>query len=320
MTKSLITVLMPAYNAEKYISEAITSVLNQTFTDYELLIINDGSTDATQHIIESFTDTRIRLVNQTNQGVAAALNIGLLNAKSELIARFDADDICHPFRLEKQYNFLKENPDYVLVGTDAEFVDMNGEFVFGFDNLSNSDEEIRNLSYRVCPFCHPTVLYKKDVIISAGMYDIHAHNFEDHLLWRKVIQAGKVYRLKEKLIKYRINPESITIDEKWRTKRFNEIKYEVIRRGNITKTEGDELLDILKKQDIKKIKEGSYYSLLAKKYLWNNHQPQKARMYLRKAIRINPGRIDIYLIMGLSFLPAKVIRRIYKLKLNSIRS
>ena len=129
-TDPQITVLMPAYNAEKYIGEAIASVLNQTFTDFELLIINDGSTDTTKQIIDSFTDSRIRLINQTNQGIAAALNIGLLNAKADLIARFDADDICMPERLMIQYNFLSDHPDYIIVGADADFIDMNGNFVY----------------------------------------------------------------------------------------------------------------------------------------------------------------------------------------------
>src|ERR1700754_2088364 len=91
-----ITVLMPAYNAGKYIGEAIESVLEQTFTDFELLIVNDGSTDNTAAIIQSFTDPRIVLIQQPNLGVAAALNNGLKHARAEYIARFDADDICYP--------------------------------------------------------------------------------------------------------------------------------------------------------------------------------------------------------------------------------
>ena len=150
------------------------------------------------------------------------------------------------------------------------------------------------------------------------MYDVNAHNFEDHLLWRKVAQLGKVCNLSEKLIKYRLNPESVTIDDKWRTKRFHEIKYGAIRRGSITKGEGDELLHILKKQDTQKIKEGSYYSLLGKKYTWDNHQPKKARINLSKAIRIQPGRLDSYAIMVLSFFPKKFISWLHKKKFPKI--
>src|SRR5436190_24284433 len=100
-----ISVLMPAFNAGKYIGEAISSVLKQTFTDFELLVINDGSTDDTEKVICSFTDQRIKLINQTNKGIAAALNKGLAEAKAPLIARFDADDICLPQRLAVQHDF-----------------------------------------------------------------------------------------------------------------------------------------------------------------------------------------------------------------------
>lgn len=94
-----ITVLMPAYNAGKYIREAITSVLEQSFADFELLIVNDGSTDDTADIIDSFNDERIVVLSQENKGVAAALNNGLRHARAPYIARFDADDVCYPYRL-----------------------------------------------------------------------------------------------------------------------------------------------------------------------------------------------------------------------------
>ena len=127
MNEIKITVLMPAYNAAEYIAEAIESVLLQTFSDFELLIINDGSTDDTANIIRSFSDKRIVLIQQENQGVAAALNNGLLHARAEYIARFDADDICFPERLQIQVQFLDDNMDHVLTGCDAEYIAESGE-------------------------------------------------------------------------------------------------------------------------------------------------------------------------------------------------
>src|ERR1700749_3368895 len=100
ITDPKITVLLPAYNAEKYIAKAICSVLAQTFTDFELLIINDGSTDDTEKIIRSFDDSRIVVINQENKGVSAGLNVGLAHARAPYVARFDADDICMPNRLK----------------------------------------------------------------------------------------------------------------------------------------------------------------------------------------------------------------------------
>lgn len=314
-----ITILIPVYNAEKYIRGAITSVLNQGFTDFELLIINDGSTDTSRQIIESFNDPRIRLINQANQGIAAALNIGLLNAKADFVARFDADDICMPGRLSLQYQFLKDNADYVIVGSNADYIDMHEEFVFTGRMSAYSDEAIRQSIYSYCPMIHSTVMFRKQPVLDAGSYNIYAHAFEDHLLWLKLLRYGKARNLPETLIKVRLTPESISIDEKWRTKRFHEIKSGAIRNGNITEQDGEELLDILKQQNNRKIKEGSYYSLLGKKYLWDNHEPEKARANLKKAISIHPARLDSYALMTLSFFPKNFISWLYNKKAERIK-
>ena len=305
---------MPAYNAEKYIGEAITSVLDQTFTDFELLIINDGSTDATVKIIEHFTDPRIRLINQNNQGIAAALNIGLLNAKAGIIARFDADDICKPERLMIQYHFLNTHPDYVLTGSNAMYIDKDGTFVFTLDYPAYTDEGIRALPLEICAFSHVTVLYKKDAVIKAGMYDINAHTFEDHLLWHKIMEQGKVCNLRETLVKVRFNPESLTIDDRWRGRRFKKLKYEAIQRTAISREEGDELKKIICRQNKNSIKTGAYYSLLAKKYLFNNYDRGKARNHIKNLIKTYPLKLQGYILFALSCFPEYFLKLIYKIK------
>jgi glycosyltransferase involved in cell wall biosynthesis len=158
---------MPAYNVERYIGKAIDSILAQTFTDFELLIINDGSTDNTEMIIRSFDDDRIRLINQPNGGIAGALNMGLRNANATLIARFDADDICMPGRLIAQYDFMMKNPQYIIVGSDADYVDMNGDYVFTCSMPAHTNEEILKLELGKCPFIHSAVLFRRDFILQA---------------------------------------------------------------------------------------------------------------------------------------------------------
>ncbi|NNU34510.1 glycosyltransferase [Mucilaginibacter sp. S1162] len=259
-----ITVLMPAYNAAKYIAEAITSVLQQTYTDFELLIVNDGSTDETVAIIDSFKDDRIVLISQSNKGVAAALNTGLAHARAPYIARFDADDVCYPYRLEKQVRFLQDNPEYILVGSEAKYILENGEFLFDFHCIAYSHEQIIDKLYFYCPFVHPAVMYKKQAVIDAGGYPTHAHNFEDYLLWANLAGSGRLCNLTEPLIKYRLNSSSVTIDEKWRGRRFRELKREIVLRGFITAAEGNELLAIIKDRDVRKIKEGAYNALCGK--------------------------------------------------------
>jgi len=311
-----ISVVMPAYNAGKYIREAVNSVLNQTFSGFELIIINDGSTDNTQEVISSFTDPRIILINhEVNKGIASALNTGLLHAKSEYIARFDADDLCFPERLAIQFDFLQTHPDYILTGGDAEYISENGEHLFHFKCIGHTNEQISKKINNYCPFIHSSVMYRKDAVLRAGGYSLYAHNFEDYFLWVRLHRYGKFYNLRQQLIKVRFNPYSSTIDEKIRGRRFRKLKREIILRGVITKQEGDILYTIIKGQDVKKIKESAYYSLCGKKYLVNNHQPKKARASLSKAIRIHPLRLDNYGLYMLSYFPAPFISRVHKMLL-----
>jgi glycosyltransferase involved in cell wall biosynthesis len=311
MHNPAITVLMPAYNASKYIHEAISSVLAQSFTNFELLIVNDGSTDDTLAVIRSFNDARIHVINQANKGVAAALNNGLQHAQAPYIARFDADDICYLDRLQVQYDFITTHSDYSIIGSAADYVDVDGEYVFTHQPAAYSYAEIRQLSYKVCPFIHSGVFYKKDVVINAGGYSEHAYTFEDHFLWANTLKTEKACNLPQPLIKVRLNPESITIDEKWRTIRFRKIKYAALNSLNITEADGHKLSQIGKKQHSPRIKEGAYYALLGKKYLWNNYQPQKARKNLIRTLSISPLHIKNYLLLLLSFLPGKFLRGFY---------
>jgi glycosyltransferase involved in cell wall biosynthesis len=313
-----ITVLMPAYNAEKYIGEAILSVLMQTYTDFELVIVNDGSTDGTLNVINLFNDARIVVINQVNQGVAAALNTGLKYSKGQYIARFDADDICYPYRLEKQINFLKQNPEYILVGGDADYILENNDFLFHFECIAHEHEDIMQKLYFYCPFVHPTVMYKKESVCNAGGYPADAHNFEDYMLWTTIAKIGKLCNLSQPMIKYRLNPNSVTIDERWRGKRFRELKRNAVLSGSITKEEGDELLAIIKMQDVRHIKEGSYHALCGKKFLANNYQPRRAREHVKKAISIRPLRLDNYLLYTVSYLPERFIAWLHKLSPNRL--
>jgi|SRR5688572_26453099 len=308
MNEPKITVLMPVRDGEKYIAEAIRSVLDQTFTDFELLIINDGSTDGTVSIIHQFSDPRIRLIEQPGQGIAIALNKGLQEAKGHYIARFDADDICFPGRLQKQVSFLDNNPGYVLVGCDVEYISESGEHLFNFHCAGYTHEEIMKRLYVDCPFIHSGVMYLREMVIKTGGYSPDAHNFEDYLLWIQLKKYGQYSNLPEQLIKVRFNPNSVTIDEKWRGRRFRQLKRKIINQGWVTAAEGTALLEIIKSQNRGKIKQGAYFALCGKKFLIDNYQPAKARNYLAKAIRNHPLRPDNYALYLLSYFPQSFIK------------
>lgn len=309
---------MPAYNAEKYIGEAIESILCQSLTDFEFLIINDGSTDNTETVIRSYKDYRIRLINQQNKGIAASLNLGLSLARADYIARFDADDIAFPQRLEKQYRMMEKDSDLAVVGTSVNYIEQDGQFVFTWHPPAYSDPLIRKLVKKTCPFIHSSVLYKKSVIVEVGGYNVHAHTFEDHFLWSRIAAQHKMCNLYEPLIQVRLNASSITIDEKWRPREFQEIKKNVLLSGNISPEEGHTLDTIIEKQNKKRIKLGAYYALLGKKYLWNTHDPVKARKNLLKALAFNPLYTTGYGLLAASYLPQEFIASCYKLmKKNS---
>src|SRR5258705_299739 len=162
MPNSLVTVLMQVYNSERFLSEAIDSILNQTFTDFEFLIIDDGSTDNSLKIIKSYSDARIRLVqNEKNLGITATLNKGIVLARADLISRMDADDISYPERLQKQYEYLKDHPDCALLSTQARVIAEDKQVEYIDD--TNSDFFYYNLTFS-SPIFHPSVMYRKKAV------------------------------------------------------------------------------------------------------------------------------------------------------------
>lgn len=313
-----ITVLFPAYNAAPFLREAIDSVLSQTYSDFEFLIINDGSKDNSAEIIDSYTDTRIRVIHQENMGLVKTLNKGLKLAAGDLIARFDADDVCYPTRLQEQVEFFDTHPEYVLVGSEADYMDEEGNFIFRYKFKEYDDEEIRQTGFKSCPFIHSSVMFRKQAVLDAGGYDERAITFEDHLLWRKLADVGKMKNVHKPLIKVRFNPASVTIDEKWRGKDFQELKQRSIANEQVNDADYELLKHILRTQDFREYKEAAYYSMMGKKYLWDQHKPEKAREYLKRAIDIMPRKAEPYLLYGLSFFPERLITMLYNhVKKNS---
>lgn len=205
MNRPLFTVLMPVYNGEKYLREAIDSILNQTLTDFEFLIIDDGSKDNSVQIINSYNDARIRLVrNETNLGISKTLNRGIEMASSEFIARMDADDISYPTRLQKQYDYLIKNPDCALLSTWAKMITEQNEHIR--TEQYRSRLHYYNLTFE-CWMYHPTVVFTKSAAKDVGMYSIpYAEDFE--LFWQ-LSRKYKIACLEEVLVDYRVTDQSL---------------------------------------------------------------------------------------------------------------
>lgn len=206
-----ISVVMPAYNADRFINEAIRSVLNQSFENFEFIIINDGSADRTKEIISSFNDKRIVYIeNDRNKGLAYSFNIGIKTARGRYIARMDADDICEQERFAKQLNFLEKKLDIGILGSAAVGIDEHGKKKHAL-NRPLTHIGIKWQSLFSTPVYHPTVMARSD-IMKEYHYDEHFGNSEDYELWSRLLFTTKIKfaNLKEPLIKYRIFNKSFT--------------------------------------------------------------------------------------------------------------
>lgn len=303
-----ISVVMSVYNGEKYLREAIESVLNQTFTDFEFIIINDGSTDRSLEIIQSYDDDRIVLINQENTGLAKALNNGIGISRSDFIARMDADDIAYPQRIQKQYKFLLSNPDYIIVGSNAKTIDKDGYFVRN-SNIVTTDEEMKGMLPNT-PFIHPSVMFKKKIFYEAGKYPEYMINFgEDLVLFNRMAKYGKFANIPEKLLQYRIVPTANSTRDSKISERFNKILSKAIEHNKISDDDFAYLKTITSNRNSKE-RLANYHLYLAKKYLWNNYQPKLARSNLIKSLKIQIRGTSIFYYF-VSFLPGELIKKLY---------
>jgi glycosyltransferase involved in cell wall biosynthesis len=229
-----VSVIMSVFNGEKHLREAIESILNQTFSDFEFIIINDGSTDRTQDIAEGFRqlDNRIRLINQSNMGLTKSLNKAIRLARGEFIARMDADDIALPERFEKQVDFLEKHSDVALLGTAYYEIDEKGE-VIGEKIFPERDEEIRKIILKCNPFFHASVMVRREVFEIVGLYDESIPFAQDYDFWLRIAGKYKVANLPEPLMKRRYTPVNISIaQENEQLKWALEVRKRALRRGD----------------------------------------------------------------------------------------
>lgn len=208
-----VTVLMPVYNGNRFLREAIESILNQTFTDFEFLIIDDGSTDNSVETISSYADPRIRLVrNVTNIGVARTLNKGIGLARGDYIARMDADDVSLPRRIEIQLSFMKENPETDVLATRVALIDAKGndQGSWEADHTATTHDEIRRRLPDSNCIAHPTVMMRRSIASRYGYREDQLHA-EDYDLWLRLTADNlKIEKIGDPLLRYRVHTKSIT--------------------------------------------------------------------------------------------------------------
>lgn len=214
-SRSLVSVIMAAYNAEQTIAEAVQSLLIQTYPHFELILIDDGSTDKTSDILKTFEaqDSRVKIITQENIGLTKSLNRGLNMAAGKYIARQDADDYSYPDRLEKQVTLMEENPDIVLCGTNCDNAYANG-MVSEWGH--KSEQSLKSSITFKTPFAHSTAMFRTDTARKFGGYDESFVTSQDMEFWIRLSQHGRVVMLEQPLIKRHIIASSVSIKRRWR--------------------------------------------------------------------------------------------------------
>lgn len=208
----MVTVLMPVYNAGEFLREAIDSILDQTYDEFEFLIINDGSTDSSVNIIESYEDERIKLVHNTeNVGLVKTLNKGIEIAQGKYIVRMDADDIAETNRIEVQLNFMEKNYDVAVAGSNVVMFLSDKPLIKRPTDFPTRYSEIRCKLLFESPIIHPAVIIRKNVLLENNYrYRDEYKDTEDYELWMEIAKEHRVVNISKRLLKYRIISNSIT--------------------------------------------------------------------------------------------------------------
>lgn len=205
---------MSVFNGERYLAEAVESVLAQSFGDFEFLILDDGSTDSTAAIVRDFAarDRRIRPIIRENRGLIPSLNEMLDEARAPVVARMDADDICRPDRFEKQIAFLAAHPDYGVVGSWSEDIGEHGEPLErgGEDHPLNHDQMLVAIERGGQLICHPAAMYRRDIVRSVGGYHAAFRHCEDLDLWLRLSSVTKMGNIAQRLVRYRRYPGQVS--------------------------------------------------------------------------------------------------------------
>lgn len=307
-----VSVIMAVYNGELYIREAIESVLRQTYGNFELIIINDGSTDRSLEIIKTFDDKRIKIITQNNEGPAGARNKGIKAAAGKYIANLDADDICLPQRLEKQVEFLDKNPEFVIVGSNGFITDRHGTVIYT-SSYPVIDDLIRE-QLPETPFINSSVMFRKEAALKAGGYYEPINRYkiycEDCILWNRMAKSGKLANIREPLIYYRLSPSAVTT--KSATKKIGAgLLLKIIDNKELSRDDIEHLRKI-KNKESNKNKEAVYYYHIGKKILWCQNNRKRCFQNILTSIKKDPAFINSYFILILTLFPYSLRKKLYK--------
>ena len=213
MSTTQVSFVLPVYNAGEHLAAAVESVLAQTFADFELLAVNDGSTDGSGEVLarHAATDARVRVIDQPNRGLIEVLNRGIREARGEWVARMDADDVCLPRRLERQMAYLADHPEVALLGGWVATIDEEGRTLADVVPFPVTHDELwATVGRRPWVMCHPAVVFRKDAAVDVGGYDPAYKHAEDAEFFARLMTKYKAHTLPEVVLKYRLRRGAVS--------------------------------------------------------------------------------------------------------------
>ena len=325
----LVSVVMSVYNSDKYLDDAINSILNQSYKEFEFLIIDDGSSDNSEAIIKKYAanDRRIVLIkNEKNLGLASSLNKGIHLAKGKYIARQDADDLSAPDRLEKQVEFALRNSDIDVIGSNCFIIDISGSVVYQNKTYSKRRDFNSNLLNCKAIFPHGSVLLKKNKVLEVGLYDPRFYYSQDGELWLRMISnKARIHIMEQPLYYYRSAPRAF--NKKYLAQcMYNNVKQMIYADGEkpeVVKAELEKVkIHIANSEPIlRPFYMADYWKSLANGAYLNGGKLSVSYKYIIKAVqeRNSPKNYIHYLAMCCMYLfPSKMVKSIFRIDQGTI--
>ncbi len=201
-----VSILLPVYNCEKTLKRSLLSIKNQTYQGFEVIVIINNCTDSSEKIAKTFLDKmNLKIVHCKTQGIAAALNTGIFESSANIMARQDGDDYWHATKLEKQMQFMSQNPEIDILGTQIRLVDINGKLLDETITHPTANNDIKHdlINYRNA-IAHPSVVFRKSILLKSGMYEDTYEYMEDYSLWLKCLRWCNFANIDEKLVDYTV--------------------------------------------------------------------------------------------------------------------
>ena len=321
----LISVIMSVYNSDEYLELSIDSILNQTYKDFEFILIDDGSTDRSVEICKRYADADSRIIflqNEKNLGLGESLNKGIKIAKGEYIARQDADDISTLDRFEIQLKYALENKHIDMIGSNCYVIDINGETVFKDTSFSKEANFIDALLNERAIFPHGSAFLKKDKLIEAGLYDPRFYYTQDGELWLRLITRGATaHVIEEPLYYYRVSPIA-NGNRRPAKQKFNNVlqmMYAQSKSEALVNEELNNIRDFLAGAKAPKRKNyvAEYWKGLGNTAYLNSWNVKQSFKYIGRALKENssPSYYPKCLMLGLMYLlPPGLVKPVLRLK------